>query len=79
MARALRHILVVYVILALAVFAFPGGLVEWLDNHNDSGWLSAPLSAMRVVDAASASVGVKAVGQSLRKRFGAAFSGDEDQ
>ena len=72
-----RLILVVYVILAAAFFAFPGGIVDWLDERNASGWLDAPLAIARGVDAASAAVGVKAVGQSLRKRFAAIVGDDE--
>ena len=31
---------IIYVVLALAVFAFPGGFVSWLDDRNASGWLT---------------------------------------
>jgi hypothetical protein len=72
-----RRILIIYAILALALFAFPGGIVEWLDERNATGWLDAPLAIARAVDAASAAVGVKAVGQSLRKRFAAIVGDDE--
>ena len=71
------RILIVYAILALALFAFPGGIVDWLDERNATGWLDAPLAIARGVDAASAAVGVKAVGQSLRKRFAAIIGDDE--
>ena len=60
---------VIYAVLALTVFCFPGGLVDWLDERNESGWLAAPLALARSVDAVSAAVGVKAVGQGLRKAF----------
>lgn len=60
---------VVYAVLALTVFCFPGGLVDWLDERNQGGWLAAPLALARGVDAASAAVGVKQVGQALRKAF----------
>ena len=43
------------------VFAFPGGMVDWLNNHNASGWLNAPLAVTRGVDSVSAALGVKAV------------------
>ena len=33
---------VVYAVLALTVFCFPGGMVDWLDERNASGWLAAP-------------------------------------
>jgi hypothetical protein len=77
MTPLLRRILATYLILALAVFAFPGGLVSWLDERNGSGWLDAPLGLMRGVDAASAAVGVKAVGQRLRKGFAGVIGDDE--
>ena len=60
---------VIYAALALTVFCFPGGLVDWLDERNESGWLAAPLALARGVDAVSAAVGVKQVGQGLRKAF----------
>jgi hypothetical protein len=69
--------LTIYAILALAVFAFPGGMVDWLDEHNQSGALTAPLALARGIDAASSAVGVKAVGAALRKRF-AAIVGEGD-
>ena len=77
MSPMLRRIVVLYAILAMAVFAFPGGLVGWLDDRNRTGRLDAPLAAMRAVDAASAAVGVKAIGQRLRKGFAAAVGVEE--
>ena len=77
MTPLLRRILATYAILALAVFAFPGGLVSWLDDRNGSGWLDAPLGIMRGVDAVSAALGVKGVGQRLRKGFASALGDDE--
>ena len=74
---AWRNIWTIYAILALAVFAFPGGMVDWLDEHNRSGWLDAPLALARGIDAASSVVGVKGVGVALRKRF-AAMVGEGD-
>jgi hypothetical protein len=68
---------VLYAVLALAAFAFPGGMVDWLDERNTDGWLAAPLALARGVDAASAAVGVKQVGETLRKWFTAAV-GDAD-
>jgi hypothetical protein len=76
MTPLIRRIFATYVILALAVFAFPGGLVSWLDDRNRTGWLDAPLAIMRGVDAASAALGVKAVGQRLRKGFAGAIGED---
>ena len=67
---------IVFAILALAWFAFPGGLVDWLDERN-TGWLDAPLAIARGVDALSAAVGVKGVGVGLRKRFAALIGEDE--
>ena len=68
---------VFYAVLALTVFAFPGGLVGWLDERNASGWLSGPLAFARGIDAASAAVGLKGAGQWLRGKFAAAV-GDAD-
>jgi len=68
---------VVYAVFALTVFCFPGGLVDWLDERNVSGWPAAPLAIARGVDAASTALGVKAVGQGLRKWFAQAV-GDAD-
>jgi len=68
---------VIYIALALGVFAFPGGMVDWLDNHNASGWLNAPLVVTRGIDGVSAAVGVKAVGQALRRQF-AKFAGEDE-
>jgi len=76
MTPLLRRIAATYIILAIAVFAFPGGLISWLDDRNRSGWLDAPLAVMRGVDAVSAAVGVKAVGQRLRKGFADAIGED---
>ncbi len=72
-----RRLLAVYAILAIAVFAFPGGLTGWLDDRNRSGWLDAPLAVMRTIDAASAAVGVKGVGERLRARFRSLIGDDE--
>jgi hypothetical protein len=76
-SRPRRRILIIYAILGLAWFAFPGGLVDWLDERNATGWLAAPLALARGIDAASAATGVKKVGQSLRKRFAAIIGDDE--
>jgi len=61
---------VVLIILFAGNFAFPGGLVGWLDERNESGWLSAPLAVARGVDAVSSALHVKQVGPGLRKAFG---------
>jgi hypothetical protein len=76
-ASPVRRILIIYAILGLVWFAFPGGLVDWLDERNATGWLTAPLALARGIDAASAATGVKAVGQGLRKRFAAIIGDDE--
>ncbi len=68
---------VLYAVLALTVFAFPGGMVDWLDERNTTGWLSGPLAVARGIDAASAAIGVKGVGEALRRWFAAAI-GDAD-
>ena len=77
MSPLLRRILATYLILAVAVFVFPGGLVSWLDDRNGSGWLDAPLALMRGIDAASSALGVKQAGQTLRKGFAAAIGEDD--
>ncbi|MGO4869774.1 MAG: hypothetical protein ACLPGW_04065 [Roseiarcus sp.] len=69
--------LVIYFVFALVVFCFPGGLVDWLDERNASGWLTAPLAIAQGIDAASAAVGVKGVGQELHKWFAQAV-GESD-
>jgi hypothetical protein len=73
----LRRIFAVYAILALGVFAFPGGLVSWLDDRNANGRLAAPLAVMHGIDAASAAVGLKGVGEKLRAGF-RSLIGDDD-
>ena len=72
-----RRIFAVCAILAIAAFAFPGGLVTWLEDRNRSGWLDAPLGLMRGVDAVSADVGVKGVGQRLRAGFRGLIGDDQ--
>ncbi len=68
---------VVAAILIAGAFAFPGGLVDWLDERNESGWLAAPLAVARGVDAISGAAGVKQAGQSLRHAFAAWVGADE--
>jgi hypothetical protein len=68
---------VLYSVLALEAFAFPGGLVDWLEEHNYSGWLAGPLALARVVDSASARCGVKQVGERLRQRFATLIGGTD--
>ena len=77
MTPLLRRIFALYVIFAVALFAFPSGLVSWLDDRNRSGLLDAPLGLARAIDAASAAVGVKPVGQRLRKAFARAIGEEE--
>jgi hypothetical protein len=74
--RPWSRIFTVYAILVAGWFAYPGGIVDWLDERNGSGWLDAPLAVARAADAASAAIGVKGIGQGLRKRF-AAWVGDD--
>jgi hypothetical protein len=59
----------IYAILALAVFAFPAGLRDWLEERNGSGNLWLPLAIARGIEAASQAIGVKQVGEGLRQRF----------
>jgi len=61
---------VLFAILIAGAFAFPGGMTDWLDERNASGWLSAPLAVARAVDDVSSALRVKQVGQGLRKAFG---------
>jgi hypothetical protein len=68
-----RWAAILYSVLFLAAFAFPGGLVDWLDDRNLSGSLSAPLAIARGIDAVSSALGVKMVGAELRRRFAAAI------
>ena len=63
------RLLAIFVMLAVAAFVFPGGVVTWLEERDRNGALDAPLAAMRGVDAASAAVGVKGAGQWVRKGF----------
>ena len=78
MSPLLRRLFTVFLILAIIVFAFPGGLKGWLDEYNRSGWLDAPVAVMRAVDAASTALGAKAVGQHLRGTFRKMVGGDDD-
>jgi len=64
---------IIYVILALAAFCFPGGVVDWLDDRNAGGWLNAPLALARGVEAVSMALGVKPLTDGLRARFTQAF------
>ena len=77
-APLVSRILAVYAILALAWFAFPGGVVAWMDDHNRSGWLDAPRAFAGAVDTVSAAVGVKQVGEKLRARVSGWLEGDQD-
>lgn len=73
--RQWRWAATIYAILALAAFAFPGGLREWLEERDSGGRLWLPIAIARQIEAASAAVGVKAVGENLRQRF-AGWIGD---
>jgi len=64
-----RWMVAIYAILALAAFAFPGGLREWLEERNEGGRLWLPLAIARDIEAASQAVGVKQAGEGLRQRF----------
>ena len=60
--------IVIYSVLALAAFAFPGGLVSWLEDRYGKAWIALPLAVAKTIDAASTAVGVKLVGSELRRR-----------
>lgn len=77
MKPVVSRILAVYAILGLAWFAFPGGIVAWVDDHNRSGWLDGPRAVAGAVDAASSAVGVKQVGEKLRATFAGWLEGDQ--
>ena len=72
-----RRILIIYAILGLAWFAFPGGLVDWLDERNATGWLDRAARARarhRRGFGGNRREGRRA---SLRKRFAAIIGDDE--
>jgi hypothetical protein len=63
--------IVIYTTLALAAFAFPNGLVDWLQERNGEIWVAAPLAIANAIDFASTLVGAKAVGVEARRMFAA--------
>jgi hypothetical protein len=67
----------IYAVLALSAFCFPGGMLDWLDERNAGGWLAAPLALARGLDAASAALGAKEVGEGLRKWFAQTVGGSD--
>ena len=73
---ASARIAIIVAAFALAEFAFPGGLVAWLEDHDPDGRLAAPIAVAQAIDRASAAVGVKAIGQTLRKRFASVVGAD---
>jgi hypothetical protein len=73
-----RWFLAIYAILALAAFAFPGGLRDWLEERDAGGRLWLPLAIARQIETASQAVGVKPIGEALRRRFGEAIGGDQE-
>ncbi len=77
MSPLLSRILVVYAILFLAWFAFPGGVIAWMDDHNRSGWLDAPRAFAGALDSASSAIGVKQVGEKLRATLAVWLEGDQ--
>lgn len=72
-----RWIAVIYAILALTAFAFPGGLTSWLEDRNVNNRLWLPLIVARQVEAASNAVGVGRIGAELRRRFADLIGGDD--
>lgn len=73
-----RWMVATYAILALAAFAFPGGLRGWLEERNDGGRLWLPLAIAREIEAASQAAGVKQVGEGLRQRFQQLIGDDKE-
>lgn len=63
--------IVIYASLSLAAFAFPDGLVDWLEERNGESWVAAPLAIANAIDFASTAVGVKFVGLYARRVFAA--------
>jgi hypothetical protein len=72
-----RWMVTIYAILALTEFAFPAGLRDWLEERDAGGRLWLPLAIARQIEAASQAVGVKPIGEELRRRFQQAI-GDEE-
>jgi hypothetical protein len=72
-----RWIAVIYAVLALTAFAFPGGLTSWLEDRNVNNRLWLPLIVARQVEAASNAIGVGRVGVELRRRFSELIGGDD--
>jgi hypothetical protein len=64
-----RWMVAIYSILTLTAFAFPAGLRDWLEERNGGGRLWLPLAIAQQIEAASQAVGVKQVGEDLRRRF----------
>ena len=76
-ANPWKRALVIYGVLMLGCLTFPGGIVDWLEERNDSGMVAAPLIIARGLDAVSASLGIKFVGQKLRGAFAAWVGQDQ--
>jgi hypothetical protein len=62
---------VIYSVLALAVFSFPGGVLKFMEERSGDSLLSAPTQLMRAIDHASAAIGLSEVGAELRGAFAA--------
>jgi hypothetical protein len=67
---------VIYGVLGLAVFCFPGGVLDFLEERNGGGWLTNAVQLMRAVDSASAAIGLSEVGAKLRGTFAAQVKQD---
>jgi hypothetical protein len=67
---------VIYSVLGLAVVCFPGGVLDFLEERNNRGWLSAPVQLMGALDRASAAVGLSEIGAELRSAFAAEIEQD---
>jgi hypothetical protein len=67
---------VIYSVLGLAVLCFPGGVLDFLEERNGGGWLTAPVQLMSAVDRASAAIKLSEVGAELRGTFAAQVEPD---
>jgi len=68
---------VIYSVLGLALFAFPGGVLDSLEDRNADGFLWAPILIVKTIDELSNAVGLSVVSADLRRAF--ATQVDQDQ
>jgi hypothetical protein len=69
--------IVIYTVLGLAVICFPGGVLDFLEEHQSDYFLSAPIELMKAIDRVSAAIGLSKVGAELRGAFAALVEPDE--